>query len=344
MTSAASRMTTAVVMRRIGPPLLWRFASTGEGLRTRSRSPGALAAATNWCLGKPRVSLPHRCSRVPLPRIPISKPQPRRWTGILPRVSDEPSTSHSEQPPTAGPEQGKQGFGDLRHYVPSDLLNPSFPIAVRGYNRESVEDYVKRANRVIAELKVGSSPRAAVTHALEQTEEQVSGLLQRARDTGEEITASARAEADEIVAQAKAEAAELLVNVSAQADVVKGEADGVMAHAQQQAEEIRAKAAAEAEQRRRGLDEELASARQQAETQMRALQNDTGEVWADRDRLLADVRRMASELLALADAAALRHAQEEPESVDDVERAGADVRADAPTEIREPKRAAPAKK
>ena len=76
-------------------------------------------------------------------------------------MSDETPTSHSEQPPTAGPEQGKQGFGDLRHYVPSDLLNPSFPIAVRGYNRESVEDYVKRANRVIAELKVGSSPRAA---------------------------------------------------------------------------------------------------------------------------------------------------------------------------------------
>jgi hypothetical protein len=39
---------------------------------------------------------------------------------------------------------------------------------------------------------------------------------------------------------------------------------------------------------------------------MHALQNDTGEVWADRDRLLVDVRRMASELLALADGAAAR--------------------------------------
>jgi len=266
-------------------------------------------------------------------------------------VSDEPSTSHSEQPPTAGPEQGKQGFGDLRHYVPSDLLNPSFPIAVRGYNRESVEDYVKRANRVIAELKVGSSPRAAVTHALEQTEEQVSGLLQRARETGEEITASARTEADEIVGQAKAEAAELLVNVSTEADSVKAEADQVLADARQQAEDLlartrleaestRAKAAEETEQRRRRLDEELTSAREQAETRMRSLQDDTGEVWADRDRLLVDVRRMASELLALADAAAARHTRDEPESVDDVERAGADDSADAPTEVREPKRPA----
>lgn len=266
-------------------------------------------------------------------------------------MSDEPSTSHAEPQPPAATEQEQQGFGDLRHYVPPDLLNVSFPIAVRGYNRESVEAYVKRANRVIAELKVSASPRAAVTHALEQTEEQVSGLLQRARETGEEITASARVEADEIVAVAKTEAAELLVNVSTDADAVKAEAEQVLADARRQAEDllartnleaesIRAKAAEEAEQRRRRLDEELTSAREQAEARLRALQDDTGGVWADRDRLLVDVRRMASELLALADAAALRQEQEEPEAVDVVEPEEADVAAEAPTEIREPKRPA----
>lgn len=261
-------------------------------------------------------------------------------------MSDEPSTSQAENPPPDR-EQEQQGFGDLRHYVPPDLLNVSFPIAVRGYNRESVDAYVKRANRVIAELKVSASPRAAVTHALEQTEEQVSGLLQRARDTGEEITASARTEAEEIVGQAKAQAAELLVNASSDADGVKAEAEQVLADARTQAEDLLerarlesestlAKAAAEAEQRRRRLDEELTSAREQAEARLRVLHDDTGEVWADRDRLLVDVRRMASELLALADGAAVRHVQEEPEAVDDVERAGADVSADAPTEVRKP--------
>ena len=73
-------------------------------------------------------------------------------------MSDEPSTSHAEQPPSAPPEQEQQGFGDLRHYVPSDLINPSFPIAVRGYGREAVDAYVMRTNRVIAELKVSASP------------------------------------------------------------------------------------------------------------------------------------------------------------------------------------------
>jgi hypothetical protein len=61
-------------------------------------------------------------------------------------------------------------------------------------------------------------------------------------------------------------------------------------------------------------------------------------VWADRDRLLVDVRRMASELLTLADAAAVRHDQEEPEPADKVERAVADASADAPTEVRKPQR------
>ena len=84
-----------------------------------------------------------------------------------------------ESAPTA---DARPGFGDLRHYVPPDLLNAKFPVGRRvGYDRAAVESYVKRANRVIAELKVSSSPRAAVTHALEQTEQQVSGLLQRAR-------------------------------------------------------------------------------------------------------------------------------------------------------------------
>src|SRR5689334_14897863 len=128
-------------------------------------------------------------------------------------MRDEPSSRSGGQPTdeSAPTVEQKPGFGELRHYVPPELLNVSFPVAVRGYDRAAVEAYVKRVNRVIAELKVSSSPRSAVTHALEQTEQQVSGLLQRARETGEEITDSARREAEEIGGKAKADAAELHV-------------------------------------------------------------------------------------------------------------------------------------
>jgi DivIVA domain-containing protein len=254
-------------------------------------------------------------------------------------VEDESSKAgepEAELSPAA-PEQ-ERGFGELRHYVPAELLNVSFPAALRGYERRAVDAHINRVNRVIAELKVGASPRAAVTHALEQTEQQVSGLLQRAREIGEELTASARQEADEILAGAKAEAAELLVNVGAEADGLKAEAENLIAKARTEAEDILvrsrlegenslAHSRAKGEEQRQQLEEELAALRDQAETRMRELQADTEAVWKERDQLLDDIRGRASGLLELANAAAARKAAEseeellEPETVDDIERA-----------------------
>jgi DivIVA domain-containing protein len=254
-------------------------------------------------------------------------------------VEDESSKAgepEAELSPAA-PEQ-ERSFGELRHYVPAELLNVSFPTALRGYDRGAVDAYIERINRVIAELKVSASPRAAVTHALEQTEQQVSGLLQRARETGEELTASARQEADEIRAGAKAEAAELLVNVGAEADGLKAEAEKLIAKARTEAEDILlrsrlegensvAHARAKGEEHRQQLEEELAALREQAETRMRELQADTEAVWKERDQLLDDIRGRATGLLDLASAAAAREPAEpeeellEPETVDDIERA-----------------------
>jgi len=56
----------------------------------------------------------------------------------------------------------EQGFGELRHYVPAEILNVSFPAAVRGYERHAVDAHIKRVNRLIAEIKVSSSPRISL--------------------------------------------------------------------------------------------------------------------------------------------------------------------------------------
>lgn len=253
-------------------------------------------------------------------------------------MRDQPPSRSDERPadkPASAPEP-EPGFREPRRDVPQDLLNVTFPVAMRGYDRDAVEAYVKRVNRVIAELKMSASPRAAVTHALEQTEQQVSGLLQRARDTGEEIVASARQEAEEIVSRAKAEAAELYVNVSSDADAMKAEAEKVradarsdgediLARSQQEAESTRTRSQAEAEERRRQLEEELNALREQAEARMRELQTDTEHVQEERRELLADIRLRGSTLLEVADAAVAREPDvqpEEPEPVDEVERAG----------------------
>src|SRR5207245_4505936 len=94
-------------------------------------------------------------------------------------VYDESSKAEEREKlssPAARREQ-EHGFGDLQFYVPQDILDVSFPVAVRGYDRRAVDAYIKRVNRVIAELKVRSSPPAAVRHALEQAEEEDQGLL-----------------------------------------------------------------------------------------------------------------------------------------------------------------------
>jgi DivIVA domain-containing protein len=226
----------------------------------------------------------------------------------------------------AGEEE--QGFGDLRPYVPEDILNTRFPVSMRGYDRGAVDAYRKRVNRVIAEMKVSGSPRAAVRHALEQAGQQVHGLLQSARETAEEITASARREAEESTARAKAEAAELVVGASTEADRVRAEAndlmantkteaealvpkakvdaDGIRASATTEAENITERSRMEADERLKQLEETLALLRDEAETRMSEIQADTEGVWEERRRLLDDIRGVAGGLVDLVDAAAAR--------------------------------------
>jgi DivIVA domain-containing protein len=230
--------------------------------------------------------------------------------------------------------KAKPSFKDVRHYVPQDVLDVSFPAAVRGYDRHAVEAYVKRVNRVIAEIKVSASPPAAVRHALDQAEEKVEGLLRAAREAADEITTSARREADEALSRAKTDAAELMVNTSAEADRLKLEADDVLAKARAeadtlvaqaksdandivsdataQAKETSARAQSEAKKRRQQLEDELAALEEQAQKRMRNIKGDTEAVWSRRGQLLDDIRDMAGTLVELANAAASRVSAEEP--------------------------------
>ncbi len=252
------------------------------------------------------------------------------------RIVAEKESSKAEEREKGSPTEAdqEQGFGELQYYVPQDVLDVSFPAAVRGYDRHAVDAYIKRVNRVIAELKVRSSPPAAVRHALEQAEGKVQGLLQAAREAAEEITASAQQEAEQSTARAKAEAAELTVQTSAEADRVKAEAeefaanarreadetvakkkseaDGVLADAKGEAQNVLARAQAEADERLRRSQEELAALREEAEARRREIQADTEAVWKERHELLEDIRRMAAGLVDLTNAAAARIQRSEP--------------------------------
>jgi DivIVA domain-containing protein len=138
----------------------------------------------------------------------------------------------------------------------------SFPIALRGYDRDSVDAYVEQVNRLIAELEISRSPESAVKHAVAQVSEETRGILERAHETAEEITTRSRAQADDRLQQADSEAAE----------IVSG-----------------------------------------AEQRVHELDADAEAIWAERLRLIADVRDVADRLLAVADEAAARFPSAHPD-------------------------------
>jgi DivIVA domain-containing protein len=177
-------------------------------------------------------------------------------------VDGEPSDTDVKNKPSPAAPEAEHEFRDLRHYVPQDLLDVSFPVSVRGYDRAAVDAYIKPVNRVIAELKVSASPPAAVRHALDQAGEKVDGLLEAAREAAEQITTSAREEAEESTHRIKTEAAKFVVDSSAEADRMKAVADELTAKARADADATVAKAKAEA-------SEILAGAQAEADERLR---------------------------------------------------------------------------
>ena len=204
-----------------------------------------------------------------------------------------------------------EGDIDVRDPLPRAIRDPSFPASVRGYDRRAVDTYVQRVNRLIAELQVSGSPKAAVRHALERVGEQTSGILQRARETAEEITtgareeaeettARARAEGKEIIAEARREAREHIAAAQAEADEIlagaRSTADEMLTSAKDQSESTIARARVEAEGRVRRSEEEISALHEQATARMHALQADLAAIADERRTLLDGLEHISTRL------------------------------------------------
>jgi hypothetical protein len=104
-----------------------------------------------------------------------------------------------------------------------------FPIVLRGYDRIAVDAYVWRTSQLVAELQATRSPEAAVRRALERVGEEVSGILQRAHDTAEQITAQSRREAEDRLEAARREALEITAAATERVKELDAETDRVWA-------------------------------------------------------------------------------------------------------------------
>jgi cell division septum initiation protein DivIVA len=228
---------------------------------------------------------------------------------ILSRVRSEGPTSPagSENGPSPRKYQRSRPNGaDLRR-LGENLREAHFPIALRGYDRDAVDRYVKEARRVITELELSASPEAAVRHALDEVSEETSGLLQRAYETAEEIQARSRAKADDRIQQAERDAESMCEAAEREAEATRTdarrEADELLETARRDAAELRAKVKGESEQLRTTTEARVQELERHVETVLR-----------ERRRLIDDMRAVGKEQLDIAEAATARFPQTELDS------------------------------
>ena len=112
---------------------------------------------------------------------------------------------------------------------PLALVEAEFPTAMRGYDRHAVDDYVEQITRLVAELHATRSPEAAVRRALERVGDQISGVLQRAHETAEKITAQSRAEAEDRLEHARREGLTMIEAAERRVRELDADADRVWA-------------------------------------------------------------------------------------------------------------------
>jgi cell division initiation protein len=110
-----------------------------------------------------------------------------------------------------------------------DVADVDFPRVLRGYDPLAVDAYVKKTTQLVAELQTTRSPEAAVRRALERVGEQISGILQRAHETAEQITTQSRREAEDRLEQARDEARQITASSEQRIKDLDADADRIWA-------------------------------------------------------------------------------------------------------------------
>jgi cell division initiation protein len=86
------------------------------------------------------------------------------------------------------------------------IANREFPLAVRGYDRHAVDEFVQEVLAVVSELEGRQTRESVVQRALDEIGEETAGILQRAHETADEIAARSRSQAEGRIQRAEREA------------------------------------------------------------------------------------------------------------------------------------------
>ena len=86
------------------------------------------------------------------------------------------------------------------------IQDRDFPIVMRGYDRATVDAFVREVLEIVTDLEGRQSQESVVQRALDEVGEETAGILQRAHETADEIAARSRAQAEGRIQRAEREA------------------------------------------------------------------------------------------------------------------------------------------
>ena len=86
------------------------------------------------------------------------------------------------------------------------IANREFPLAVRGYDRHAVDEFVQEVLELVSHLEGRQTRESVVQRALDEIGVETAGILQRAHETADEIAARSRAQAEGRIQRAEREA------------------------------------------------------------------------------------------------------------------------------------------
>ena len=115
----------------------------------------------------------------------------------------------------------------------------SFPLAVRGYERRAVDDFVAEMRELVTELESRQTRESVVQRALDELGEETASILQRAHETADDIAARSRAQAEGRMQRAEREGEILRREADAYAEQVVVETRLLWEERQRLIEEIR---------------------------------------------------------------------------------------------------------
>jgi len=128
------------------------------------------------------------------------------------------------------------------------MQNVRFSTAIRGYDRDAVDRYMRKMNTLLAELQITAAPEAAIKAALERVRDERRAVIEQAEQEAEEITRRSRSQAEEWLEEARQEAERLR-------DAAAAEAHGSQAAAETRIGRLEAEVQRMMDERDRALEE-----------------------------------------------------------------------------------------